>query len=76
MKHRIQIAIAALLLAGLATGCAPVPPRCTSEDGQHKWGKWEPTGRSQHAVYGISDVQTENQRTCETCGWTERSMGE
>ena len=66
MKRTIQIALAALLL-GLAAGCRP---ECTSEDGQHKWGKWSPIGIS--AMTG--DVVCE--RTCETCGWTERSMGE
>ena len=72
MKRRIQIALAALLLAGLAGCGAPPPlPRCSSEDGQHKWGKWE--------VYGTTAGGADwiwRRRTCEICGWTERSAGE
>lgn len=75
MKHRIQIALAALLLAGLATGCdRPTIPPCISEDGHHAYGKW--TAPEFLGVDGFGRRWYKSERTCETCGWTERSMGE
>ena len=73
MKRTIQIALAALLLAGLAAGCdRPTIPPCISEDGAHKWGKWE----TKKVIVSLGVESKVAQRTCETCGWTERSMGE
>ena len=71
MKPRIKVPLAALLLAALAAGCAPAPPRCSSKDGQHTWSKWEPIGTSM-----ASDRIVWHQHVCETCGWVERRMGE
>ena len=71
MKHRTQIALAALLLTGLVGCSPPVPPRCTSEDGQHNMGQWYQTKIRDGDLLVIFQ-----QRTCETCGWTEKNMGE
>ena len=58
-----RMLVAFACLAALAAGCAPAPPRCSSESGEHSWGKWE--------VYGTAIGGPElvwHERRCETCG--------
>ena len=61
MEKIIAIALA-LLTLGLA-GCAP---KCTSEDGEHTWGKWTNLWAEPNP-YGFMCQA----RACETCGWYE-----